>query len=87
LFLVLIVIYYALFPSASKSLPPNSKGEISFFKFDYHLIAIFPVFVFAYTCAQNVFPVYNELWDNSEEKVNSVIGGAISSGGVIYLVS
>lgn len=87
LFLVLTVIYYSLFPSARKELPKHSKGSIEFIRIDYHLIAIFPVFVFAYTCAQNVFPVYNELKDNSEKEVNKVILRSISGGGTIYLVS
>lgn len=87
LFLVLTVIYYSLFPSARKELPKHSKGSIEFIRLDYHLIAIFPVFVFAYTCAQNVFPVYNELKDNSEKEVNKVILRSISGGGTIYLVS
>ena len=40
--------------------------------------------VFAYTCAQNLFPCFNELKNNSQKRMNKVIGTSIGSATVIY---
>ncbi|KAK0522320.1 hypothetical protein OC842_006502 [Tilletia horrida] len=85
LYLVVIVLTYALAPSMRATLPPR-KGEIHLITFDSHLISIFPVFVFAFTCAQNVFPVFNELKRNTEKRVNRVIGASVGTAGFVYMV-
>jgi len=85
LYLVVIVLTYALAPSMRTTLPPR-KGEIHLITFDSHLISIFPVFVFAFTCAQNVFPVFNELKRNTEARVNRVIGSSVGTAGLVYMV-
>jgi amino acid permease len=54
--------------------------------FSYHTISIFPVFVFAFTCAQNMLPVYNELLQNHEGRVNSAIVSSIGTGACVYLI-
>lgn len=51
-----------------------------------HTVSIFPVFVFAFTCAQNMLPVYNELFQNHEARVNTAIGSSIGTGGIVYLI-
>jgi len=47
-------------------------------------VGTLPVYVFAYTCAQNIFSVYNELKDNSQRSMNIVIGTSMGSATVIY---
>ncbi|KAK0545763.1 hypothetical protein OC846_004818 [Tilletia horrida] len=86
LYLVVIVLSYALRPSMRATLPPR-KGEIHLIRFDSSLISIFPVFVFAFTCAQNVFPVFNELKRNTEKRVNRVIGAAVGTAGFVYMIT
>ncbi|KAL7411742.1 transmembrane amino acid transporter protein-domain-containing protein [Mrakia frigida] len=61
-------------------------GPIEYFRWSRGAIGSFPVQVFAYTCAQNLFPVYNELKHNSQKRMNLVIGTSIGSATVIYEV-
>lgn len=49
-YLVIIVIFYAVTDHAKQHLPP--RGDVDLVRLDGHLISIFPVFVFAFTCAQ-----------------------------------
>ena len=44
------------------------------------------VYIFAFTCHQNIFSVCNEVRNFSLPKVNKVIGISIGSSGVIYIV-
>ncbi|PWN48017.1 hypothetical protein IE53DRAFT_217825 [Violaceomyces palustris] len=83
-YLVIIVVHYSFSEEARGSLPPS--GEIHWITFSYHTISIFPVFVFAFTCAQNMLPVYNELYRNDEERVNTAIFSSIGTGGVVYQI-
>jgi len=39
-----------------------------------------------HSCAQNLFPVYNELKDNTQKRMNQVIGTSIGSATLIYEV-
>ncbi|KAN0065134.1 hypothetical protein ACQY0O_001631 [Thecaphora frezii] len=83
-YLVVIVVHYSLSSSARASLPP--AGEVHLVTFSYHTISVFPVFVFAFTCAQNMLPVYNELFENSEQRVNTAIASSIGTGAVVYQI-
>ena len=48
------------------------------------------VFVFAFTCAQNMLPVYNELSASDPlmhlDRAKSAIGSAIGGAGLVYIV-
>ncbi|CED85404.1 Amino acid transporter protein [Phaffia rhodozyma] len=59
-------------------------GPVKYFKWSHGAIGTFPVQIFAYTCAQNLFPVYNELKENTQKRMNIVIGTSIGSATVIY---
>ncbi|PPQ63803.1 hypothetical protein CVT24_009798, partial [Panaeolus cyanescens] len=61
-------------------------GEIHLIKFTSNFISNFPVQVFAFTCAQNLFPIYNELKTNSQERMNIVIGSSIGTATITYEV-
>jgi len=65
-----------------------SKGwtnHINWWSNDLSALAhLAPVFVFAFTCHQNIFAIHNELNDNSIKRVASVIGGSIGSAFWVY---
>lgn len=60
--------------------PWAESGNLRFFK-------ALPVFVFAFTCHQNMFPVCNEVQNASRERLNSVIFLAYLLCGVIFWIS
>ncbi|BEI91516.1 uncharacterized protein CcaverHIS019_0403360 [Cutaneotrichosporon cavernicola] len=64
--------------------PDPNRGEIVLGRFGTDTLASFPVQVFAFTCAQNLFPIYNELKDRSQGKMNLVIGSSIMSAASVY---
>ena len=71
-----MVVYFAIFPSDEAVTP--SPDNFHLIRFDSKLLfKTIPIFVFAFTCHQNIFSVYNELEDNSKEKVESVISTSI----------
>lgn len=64
------------------------KGPVEVFK-PYSTSAIFasfPIFVFAYTCHQNMFSLVNELEDKGGKTINKVIGASIGTAMVLYVV-
>jgi len=81
-YLVLIVIV-CYFRPMKDMLPP---GDIHLIKFTPSFLSTFPIQVFAFTCAQNLFPIFNELKSNSQKRMNIVIGTAIGSATLTYEV-
>ncbi|KAG0709322.1 vacuolar amino acid transporter 5 [Suillus ampliporus] len=61
-------------------------GDIHLIHFTPNFISTFPVQVFAFTCAQNLFPIFNELKTNSQQRMNIVIGTSIGSAIMVYEV-
>lgn len=59
-------------------------GEIRLIHFTPSFVSNFPVQVFAFTCAQNLFPIYNELKNNSQARMNIVVGGSIGTATLTY---
>lgn len=64
--------------------PSPDRGEIVPIRFDSATLASFPVQVFAFTCAQNLFPIYNELKDRSQAKMNTIISSSIFGAASVY---
>jgi len=79
--LAVVIVCYAWPP---KGITP--PGEIHLIHFTPSFISTFPVQVFAFTCAQNLFPIYNELRTNSQERMNIVMGSSIGSAVLTYEV-
>ncbi|KAG8785522.1 hypothetical protein FRC15_001207 [Serendipita sp. 397] len=79
-YLVTVVVICYIFPP--KGMP--NPGAIHLIHFTPSFIATFPVQVFAYTCAQNLFPIYNELKSNTQERMDIVIGTSIGGACLIY---
>ncbi|WVQ76391.1 hypothetical protein IAR50_006057 [Cryptococcus sp. DSM 104548] len=80
-YLVLVVVGWFIFQG-----PSPDRGEVVFFKFSSNSLSSFPVQIFAYTCSQNLFPIYNELKDKTQQRMNAVIGTSIGSAIVVYQV-
>ncbi|CAG8574479.1 16031_t:CDS:2 [Acaulospora morrowiae] len=82
IYLLFIVIYYFFGPEYQA--PP--KDKIHLIKFSSQFFTNLPIFVFAFTCHQNIFSIYNELEDNSQSSINGVIIGSIGTTSMIYQV-
>ncbi|KAG8903183.1 hypothetical protein FRB99_003632 [Tulasnella sp. 403] len=79
-YLVIVVIFCYYHPLEGTT----PAGEIHLFKFTGSFLSTFPVQVFAYTCAQNLFPIYNELYKNTQKRMNLVVGTSIGTAAFIY---
>ncbi|CAO3698701.1 unnamed protein product [Rhizopus stolonifer] len=75
-YLCIIVIYYYH--------PIQDSAEIEYFTVSSSIFGHLPVFVFSFTCHQNIFSVYNELRDNSRRSITRVICLSIGSSAFIY---
>ncbi|RKO97053.1 hypothetical protein CXG81DRAFT_5267, partial [Caulochytrium protostelioides] len=85
-YLVYLVSYFYI--AAPEGLPPHLRwSEIQWFRFDPGtFFTTLPIFVFAFTCHQNIFAIFNELRDNSKPQIRSVIGIAITTAHVVYQI-
>ncbi|PIA14898.1 hypothetical protein COEREDRAFT_82330 [Coemansia reversa NRRL 1564] len=63
---------------------PLPEGDIALFRWSRDFFTQLPIFVFAFTCHQNIFSVYNELHDNSSKQVNGTIALSIGSACGVY---
>ncbi|KAJ2076459.1 hypothetical protein H4R24_005685 [Coemansia sp. RSA 988] len=63
---------------------PLPEGDIVLFRWSKEFFTHLPIFVFAFTCHQNIFSVYNELQDNSSKQVNGTISLSIGSACGVY---
>ncbi|KAF8887317.1 vacuolar amino acid transporter 5 [Infundibulicybe gibba] len=81
-YLVIIVIRAYFWPL--KNMP--EPGEIRLIHFTPTFVSTFPIQVFAFTCAQNLFPMYNEVASNTQERMNIIVGGSIGSATLTYEV-
>jgi len=79
-YLSLIVVWHFYAPN----FPTAPAEEIELVHFSTKFFTSLPVFVFAFTCHQNIFSVYNEQRDNSQKKINTVIGTSIGIATVLY---
>ena len=64
------------------------KGKVVFFQWRgiVRFLSSLPVFVFAFTCHQNIFSIVNELKDTSQRQINGVLVSAIGGSWVVYLL-
>ncbi|GAA5974441.1 hypothetical protein JCM11641_003214 [Rhodosporidiobolus odoratus] len=79
-YLIFIVIFYTFV--SHEELPPS--GEVDMVRFGPEFVQSLPVQIFAFTCAQNIFAVFNELKTNSQPRLNLVIGTSIGGAAIIY---
>ncbi|KAG5647487.1 hypothetical protein DXG03_009422 [Asterophora parasitica] len=81
-YLVVIVVVCQIWPLPDMP----TRGEIRLIHFTPNFVSTFPIQVFAFTCAQNLFPLYNEVRNNSQARMNIIIGGSIGSAILTYEV-
>lgn len=79
-YLCVIVAWHFFAPN----FPTAPSSDIELVHFSTKFFTSLPVFVFAFTCHQNIFSVYNEQKDNSQKKINSVIGTSIGIAMFLY---
>ncbi|CAO3650813.1 unnamed protein product [Cunninghamella blakesleeana] len=70
----------------SSDFVPPPDGSVELVDISSSFLSKLPLFVFAFTCHQNIFSVYNELRDNSQYAVNKTISISIGSSCFIYEV-
>ncbi|KNE70117.1 hypothetical protein AMAG_15092 [Allomyces macrogynus ATCC 38327] len=80
-YLVGMVIYFFAQPDFNVT-----PGEIVAVRLSLDFFKTLPIFVFAFTCHQNILAVYNELGDNAQSQVNVVISSACSAALIVYYV-
>nr|XP_018266396.1 vacuolar amino acid transporter 5 [Kwoniella dejecticola CBS 10117]OBR88554.1 vacuolar amino acid transporter 5 [Kwoniella dejecticola CBS 10117] len=80
-YLVLVVVGWFAVKGSSPT-----HGEIVLGRFGKNTLSSFPVQVFAYTCSQNLFPIYNELKNKNQKKMNTVIVASMGSAAAVYEV-
>ncbi|KAG9036330.1 hypothetical protein FRB95_009252 [Tulasnella sp. JGI-2019a] len=80
---LVVVVITCYYKPPKGSTPP---GEVHLIRFSGTFLSTFPVQVFAFTCAQNLFPIYNELYQNTQKRMNTIIGSAIGTATIIYEV-
>ncbi|KII87407.1 hypothetical protein PLICRDRAFT_112640 [Plicaturopsis crispa FD-325 SS-3] len=81
-YLVVIVITCYFHPLEGMDEP----GEVRLVHITPKFISTFPIQVFAFTCAQNIFPIFNELKSNGQKRMNIVIGSSIGAATLTYEV-
>ena len=77
---LLFVVIYKFFDRSGL----DPRGHIDLVHVSPALISSLPVYIFAFTCAQNLFSIYNELKQNTPARINRVIGISIGSSAIIY---
>ncbi|EGG08376.1 uncharacterized protein MELLADRAFT_116043 [Melampsora larici-populina 98AG31] len=82
---VLDLLYVVIYKFCDRS-GLKQRGEIDFVRFGEGFWTALPVYVFAYTCAQNVFSVHNELISNNSSRMKLVLRISIGSAALIYEV-
>ncbi|KAJ1536606.1 hypothetical protein HK405_015131, partial [Cladochytrium tenue] len=83
-YLLLIVLGYAVFPPQHGMPPRPPLSEIRLVHIDEKFFTTLPIFVFAFTCHQNIFAIHNELVDNSIVRVTRVVRLSISTAFSVY---
>ncbi|KAJ1339106.1 hypothetical protein BSLG_006244 [Batrachochytrium salamandrivorans] len=84
--LFVVLLFFFSPPETGMPFPPPEFSELDWFIFSGKLLTALPVFVFAFTCHQNIFSIYNELVDNSPKKIHTVISGSIIISASVYEV-
>ncbi|KAJ3253037.1 hypothetical protein HDU77_004773 [Chytriomyces hyalinus] len=83
--LAIVLGNFAFAANGEHGMPTRPEwSDIVWFKIDSEFFRTLPIFVFAFTCHQNIFSVHNELIDNSVSNVGKVIQLSIGTALVVY---
>ncbi|WFD31389.1 hypothetical protein MSPP1_002424 [Malassezia sp. CBS 17886] len=83
-YLLAILLAFACSPAARSYLPP--RDTVVAVRLSMDALRAFPIFVFAYTCAQNIIPLYNELRDSTVKRASLVSAVSIGASAAVYLI-
>jgi amino acid permease len=91
IFLVWLVVLYSanipgLDPCAAVDDGDTCTGNTTAAKVDVHTFQVLSIFVFGFTCQQNIFGVTNEMAQPTQERVNKVIGMAVGLAFCVYML-
>lgn len=64
----------------------DCRGEIVAFTDAPSTLSKLPIFIFAFTCHQNIFPIVNELQDRTQVRLNVVIFASIGFALVLFYI-
>ena len=64
----------------------NCQGEVVAFTDGPSTLSKLPIFIFAFTCHQNIFPIVNELQNRTEERLNVIVFISIGFALVLFYV-
>uniref|UniRef100_A0A0G4F1U4 Amino acid transporter transmembrane domain-containing protein n=1 Tax=Chromera velia CCMP2878 TaxID=1169474 RepID=A0A0G4F1U4_9ALVE len=82
-FTAFVIIYYF---SVLASGGETRGSEVVFFRNDpFEMLRVLPIFIFSFTCHQNMFTICNELRNRSIGKVNTVIVGSVAASLCVYI--
>ncbi|KAJ3269596.1 hypothetical protein HDV01_001197 [Terramyces sp. JEL0728] len=82
-YLLYVVISFYIFPVEYMPEFPTID-DIEWIRFDASTLSHLPIFVFSFTCHQNIFAIHNELTDNSAAQLNKVISRSIGTSFLVY---
>lgn len=91
-FIMILIILFSLGIINEPDLEPciditsNCIGDKSFFSLTLDTGRVFSIFIFGFTCQQNIFAVINELEDVSINRVDKVISLSIGMAFCIYML-
>ena len=90
-FLMMLVVLYSgdvsgLDPCAAVDDGDVCKGSTINGKVDIHTFQVLSIFVFGYTCQQNVFAVTNEMERPTQSRVDTVIALSIGTAFFVYMI-
>jgi amino acid permease len=90
-FLTFLIILYAsnidgLDPCTDVDDGDECVGDQHVFQFDIETMKVFSIFVFGFTCHQNIFAVKNELSSPTISRINVVIVSSIGTAFLLYLL-
>ena len=91
LLVVILVILYSIpnngsIPNLNPCPTPDLCGEVKALNLGLHSLKVFPIFVFGFTCQQNIFTIVNEMALPTPGRINSVITASIGSSYIIYII-
>lgn len=88
-FIACLVVSYALDPSALPPCPDDDgtcKGDTTNAEFDMSTVGRLGIFIFAYSCQMNIFPVVNELKNPTQTRVDYAIYWSIFIAFSLYCI-
>jgi amino acid permease len=97
LYMVLLIFLYALhipdntlfdpcYQFNSSATQQQCSGSQSLVVWDMETVKILSVFIFNFSCQQNVFTIVNELKDPTPLRVNSVFAATMGTATVLYVI-